>query len=97
VDEKKINKNKSFVISEVSRYDYIRRIKWAELVECMYILIQNLDGKQSMGQNICVYFDVKIIIKLDLGDTKCGNMNGICQNSVRIFAEVLRISRPHER
>jgi len=48
----------------------------------MYTVIQKLVRKQSMGQNICGYFDVKNNIKLDLRGTKCENTNGICQNGV---------------
>ena len=82
VEEKKISKNNRFVIFKVSRYDYITIMRWAGLVARMYTVIRNLVRKQSMGQNICGYFDVQIDIKLDLGDTKCENTDGICQNGV---------------
>lgn len=50
VEEKKISKNNSFVIPKVSRYDYIRIIRWAGLVAHMYIVIQNqpIDGTKHL-------------------------------------------------
>jgi len=41
-EEKKISKNNSFVIPKVSRYDYIRIIRWAGLVARMYTVIKIL-------------------------------------------------------